>query len=194
VHFAGLKRCVELRDEHIVRAIASSEAMKALLDRFAEIARPGTGAPVVLAALARMGTSTCHWIEGELRVELSGDASHTTIAVSTTLGAGFWEKPFHDTILRVPVDEFLRGVTRAPRIIEPLEVHELSERLVLSVSQEVRKTSLPPPMVEVDPQSFVAVPPMPVPQGMGNAEATPAPASPPKIVLRKRVRGDAPPR
>ena len=115
---------MELRDEHIIRAVSSCEAMEALLQRFQEIARPGKGAPIVLAALARLGTTACTWLEGELRIDIAGDATHTKIAISTSLGAGFREKPFRDTLLRVPLDEFLRGIMRAPHIIEPLEVKE----------------------------------------------------------------------
>lgn len=103
-----LRKCTELRDVHIVHAVSSSDAMEALLARFSEIAAPGKGAPIILAALARLGTTACDWIDGELRIELSGDTTQTKIAVSTSIGAGFREKLF-------AVD--------APRCERPLAAH-----------------------------------------------------------------------
>jgi hypothetical protein len=193
-----LNRCTELRDAHITSAVTSSEAMEALLTRFEEIAAPGKGAPILLAALARMGTTACDWIDGELRIEISGDENQTKIAASTTIGGGFREKVLRDTVLRVPFEEFSRGVARAPRLIEPLLVTESGKRLVLTVTQEVRKTSMPPPMVQIDPESLMLVPKIVMPHDMprdvsameGNAhppdDAPPPPE--PKVVLRRRVR------
>lgn len=174
--FTALEKCTELRDVHIVSAVSSSEAMEALLARFAEIAAPGKGAPILLAALARMGTTACNWIDGELRIEISGDAEQTKITASTSIGAGFREKLFSDTILRVPLEEFSRGIARAPKLIEPLKVQESGKRIVLTATQEVRRTSLPPPMVQIDPASMmIVVPPAPNP-----------PKLPKRLTVRKR--------
>ena len=190
VDFSALKHCMELRDTHITRAVSSSEAMESLLTRFAEIASPGKGAPIILAALARLGTTACHWIEGELRVELSGDDTKTKISTSTTLGGGFREKLFPDAVLRVPLEEFSRGIQRAPRLINPLELKESGKRIVLSVTQEVRRTSLPPPMIQIDPESLmqVQVPRLTMPLGLDEPDAAPAPAAPAKVVLRRRPK------
>lgn len=179
---------MELRDVHIIRAVESSEAMEALLARFAVIAAPGKGAPLLMAALARLGTTACTWLDGELRIEISGDETQTKIAVSTSLGGGFREKAFSDTLLKVPFEEFARGVKRAPKLVAPLQIQESPKRIVLSATQEIRKTSLPPPMVQIDPESMMIVPAVPqmgVPFGMGD---TPDPPDPPKLVLKKRVR------
>jgi len=137
--------------------------MEGLLARFSEIAAPNKGAPIILAALARLGTTACDWIDGELRIEISGDAEKTKIAVSSSIGAGFREKLFADTVLRVPFEEFARGVARAPKLIEPLAVKQTGKLIVLSVTQEIRRTSLPPPMVQIDPTSLMVLPRMPVP-------------------------------
>jgi len=202
VDFSALKHCMELRDTHITRAVSSSEAMESLLTRFAEIASPGKGAPIILAALARLGTTACHWIDGELRVELSGDDTKTKISTSTTLGGGFREKLFPDAVLRVPLEEFSRGIQRAPRLINPLELKESGKRIVLSVTQEVRRTSLPPPMIQIDPESLMQVqvqmPRLTMPLGLDEpdaapapaapAPAAPAPAAPAKVVLRRRPK------
>lgn len=182
---------MELRDVHIIRAVESSEAMEALLARFAEIAAPGKGAPLIMAALARLGTTACTWLDGELRIEISGDETKTKIAVSTSIGGGFREKAFRDTVLQVPFEEFARGVKRAPKLVAPLEIQESPKRIVLSATPEVRKTSLPPPMVEIDPDSMMIVPAVPkmiVPLGMGSTSVAPEPARPKVVVIKKRVR------
>lgn len=156
--------------------------------RFAEIAAPNKGGPVILAALARLGTTACTWIEGELRIEITGDASTTRIAVSSSLGAGFREKCFADTILNVPIEEFSRLLARSPKLIEPLQVVEKGGRIVFSAPQELRATSLPPPHVEIDAASLIIVPPL----GTFGVELElpqePAVIPPPKIVLRPRVK------
>jgi hypothetical protein len=183
VDFNALVACTDLRDAHIAVAVRSSETMASLLARFAEIAGPKKGAPIILAALARLGTTDCDWIDGDLRIELEGDARHVKISVSSTLGAGFREKLFADTTLHVPFDEFVRGIARAPKIIEPLEVvHESGSRIVLSVAQEVRRTSLPPAMVTLDPETLMAIPRAPahVRADTGAADAVPP------VVLRGR--------
>ena len=200
--FATLEQCMQLRDAHIVSAVSSSEAMEALLTRFAVISAPGKGAPIVLAALARLGTTACDWIDGELRIEIVGDEAQTKIAISTSLGDHFREKIFPDVVLRVPVEEFSRGIKRAPRLIEPLQVKESGKRIVLSISQEVRKTSLPPPMVKIDPESLMELPetvpmvpmmavPLDVPSNvlpMAPPADSVAPAAKPgaRVVLRRR--------
>ena len=179
---------MELRDGHITHAVSSSDAMESLLARFAEIASPGKGAPIILAALARLGTTACHWIDGELRIEISGDETKSKIAASTTLGGGFREKLFPDTVLRVPLEEFSRGIQRAPKLIKPLELKESGKRIVLSVTQEVRRTSLPPP-IEIDPESLMQVPKLVMPLGLDEPDVAPAPAAPPKkVVLRRRPK------
>ena len=171
---------MELRESHIVAAVESSEAMSALLARFAQIAMPGKGAPIILSALARLGTTAGHWIDGELRIEISGDDKQSKITASTTLGGGFREKLFHDTVLKVPLDEFSRGIKLSPKLIQPLEVKETGKRIVLSVTQEVRRTSLPPPMVTIDPESLMIVMPKPAP--------TPSAPVGPRVVLKKRAK------
>ncbi|MDB4941171.1 MAG: hypothetical protein JWP97_705 [Labilithrix sp.] len=150
---------MELRETHIASAIESAEAMAALLKRFADIATPGKGSPIILAALARLGTTQCPWLEGELRIEIAGDEASSKITASTTLGGGFREKLFPDTTLRVPLVEFSRAVKLSPKVIEPLQIKETGTRIVLSVTQEVRRTSLPPPMVQIDPESMMLVMP-----------------------------------
>jgi hypothetical protein len=197
VDYAALNRCTELRDAHIVHAVSSSDAMEALLARFSHIAGPGKGAPIILAALARLGTIACDWIDGELRVEISGDQEKTKISASSSIGAGFREKLFADTVLRVPFEEFVRGVARAPKLIEPLTVKQTGKLIVLSATQEIRRTSLPPPMVQIDPASFMVLPRMAVPAGipqdvlpMTAPKAAPPASTRPRVVLKRRAKGE----
>jgi hypothetical protein len=196
VDYSALRHCTELRDAHITEAVTSSDEMEALLARFTKIAGPGKGAPVILAALARLGTTACDWIDGELRIELVGDEKQTKIAVSSTIGGGFREKCLRDTLLPVPLVEFSELLARAPRLIEPLAVKDTGSRIILTATQEVRSTSLPPPMVEIDAASLIIVPPLGRPPGVEDRAPeppTPAPTAAPKIVLRPRVKADGEP-
>ena len=194
---------MQLRDVHITQAVSSPEAMDALLARFATIAAPGKGGPIILAALARLGTTACPWLDGELRVEISSAATKSKISASTTLGGGFREKLFPDKLLDVPLEEFSRAIKRTPRLIEPLDVKESGTRIVLSIAQEVRRTSLPPPMIQIDPESLmqIPIPKLAMPLGLDEPDASPAPAPPrratppapgptppPKVVLRRRPK------
>lgn len=185
--------------------------MQALLERFEEIAAPGAGAPVLFLALARLATTSCDWLDGELRIELTGDETKTRISVSTTIGGGFREKAFRDTVLRVPFGEFNHAATSMPKLIEPLVLSESGRRIVLVASSTARKTSLPPPMVTIDPSSFVEIPKYHAPYagsrpqapmraraetllGLDDPGMMPEPqrSTPePKIVLRRRVREES---
>lgn len=146
---------MELRDAHITAAAESSDAMRALLARFVTLAAPAKGAPIILAALARLGTTGCDWIEGELTIVVKGDETWTTIMVSTSMGGGFAEKILPDTRLRVPFSEFKRAVAVAPKLLEPLTLHEAESRIVLTATSLVRKTTSPPPAVDIDAKSLL---------------------------------------
>ncbi len=195
--YSVLRHCTELRDVHIIEAVKSSEAMEALLARFVELAGPGRGAPVILAALARLGTTACDWIDGELRIEIAGDAVQTKIAVSSSLGAGFHEKCFADTVLEVPLEEFAHLLARAPKLIAPLQIAEKGARIVLMAPQEVRATSLPPPVVEISSACLICIPPHGAPPSLDPPPSLePAPPSTralgpkPELVLRPREKDE----
>lgn len=196
---------MELRDAHIKEAVESSVSMEALLDRFTEIATPGKGAPVILAALARMGTAACEWVDGELRIEITGDRAATKISCSSCIGAGFRERIFKDKMIPVPFEEFPRMIERVPKLIVPLSLKQTEKRIVLSASSEVRKTTMPPPMVKIDESSLMNVtlprpartiveppaPPRSVPPRSSKSPPAPLPGEK-KVVLRRRVRDDEP--
>lgn len=186
--FSSLKSCTELRDVHITEAVQSSEAMSALLDRFVALAGPNKGAPVILAALARLGTTACDWIDGELRIELVAQGDRTKVICSSSIGGGFREKPFPEKVLAAPLAEFSRMISRVPKLIEPLVVKETESRIVLSVAADVRKTTVPP-TVAIGDASLLSVPKIP---------AAPAPAlavrPKPAAATAPRPAAPAPPR
>lgn len=194
--FASLEQCIQLREDIIVQAVGSSAAMNALLARFEQIAAPKKGAPTILLALARMGTTAVDWVDGELIIQMTGDDTKTKISVLSDLGGGLREKVLKDVSLRVPLDEFVRAINKTPKMIAPLVTREIGKRIVLSATQEIRKTSLPPPSIEVDVSAFVAAaprlpvietpkgspPPPPLPQ---SAAARARPATLPQGALPK---------
>jgi hypothetical protein len=198
--FETISRCMDLKGKDIVIAAQSSDSMRALLHRFSQIATPGKGAPIMLAALARLGTTACDWIDGELRIELIADGEHTIVSVASSMGGGFREKLFPDTRIHAGFEEFTRAVSLTPKLIQPLTARETGKRLVLTATSEVRKTSLPPPMITIDSSSLLEdVPKMPAPRKVtldlidepfppseGTREKRPS--NEPKIVLKRRDR------
>jgi hypothetical protein len=163
VDFSKLRRCTDLRGDHIAAAARSSEAITALVRRFAEIARPNSGGTLILAALARLGTSSCDFIDGELRIELLADGTKTKIMATSSLGGGFREAVFPAVVLDVPLTEFVRMIEKSPKVIEPLSKSMSANGIVLTATEEVRLTSLPPPMIQIDASSLldVDIPKMP---------------------------------
>ena len=102
--FATLQSCTELTSEHAKLAASSSVGIRNLLTRVAAIAKPGEGCPKVLMAIARLVGQ--EWLEGELRVELSGDETSTTMIVMCDYGVGIRERLLPTIRFAVPIDEF----------------------------------------------------------------------------------------
>lgn len=155
VDFGSLLTCIELSEADIAFAASTPSAMRSLLARFEQIAAPDEGASIILAVLARLATTACDWIDGDLRIEIVAVGERTRIRISSTIGGGFAEKVLPDTNLNVPIDELGRAVAIGPKLIAPLVVREQGERLVLVASTEIRRTSLPPPMITIDPSSLL---------------------------------------
>ena len=116
--FATLKSCSELTAEHAKLAASSSVGIRNLLTRVAAIAKPGEGCPKVLMAIARLVGQ--EWIDGELRVELSGDETATTMIVMCDYGVGIRERLLPNIRFAVPIDEFGRALELSPRLVLPL--------------------------------------------------------------------------
>jgi hypothetical protein len=141
---ATLESCSDLTSELAAQAASSSDGFRTLLKRVAEIARPGQGAPKLLIAVAHLVGQD--WIEGELRVELSGDERSTTIIVICEFGEGIRERLVPATRLQVPIDEFERALELSPKLILPLKFTDELDKLVLTplVSADTKRSGRPP--------------------------------------------------
>jgi len=151
---AALSSCMELTTQHAKHAASGSAEIRALLKRVSEIARPDEGCPKVLMAIARLVGQD--WVEGDLRVELAGDESHTTLTVLCEHGAGIRERLLPVTRFEVPFDEFSRALELSPALALPLRISDEGGKIILTplLTPEDRIRSAPPPAFEVDPRSL----------------------------------------
>jgi|HubBroStandDraft_2_1064218.scaffolds.fasta_scaffold221028_1 hypothetical protein len=165
VELALIVSGLSLRDEHIEEAIESRKATKALLNRLADVSAPDTGIAKVLLVYARMATTACDWIDGDLCVELveesveSQDGGHvdrvTAIHTFTELGGGLRERLFPSMTFRAPLGEFSRSIARVPHMIAPLAVQsKAGRRIRLSATELVRRTTVPPPLIGIASDSL----------------------------------------
>ncbi len=174
-----IQRCFALTDHDVEVAVASRATTKSLLDHMAKVAKPNEGAPKILLLFARMATTACDWLDGELRVELVGDAQVCVIEAMTELGGGLRERALPPFSVSVPLGEFVRAVDRVPRMIEPLHVKSRSERrLVLVSSAERTGRSLPPPPVTIAEEHLIEVIRIPAAPAPAELRGTP-PGAPP---------------
>lgn len=147
---ATIENCSELTAEHAKQAASSAAEIRALLERFVQIAKPGDGCPKVLMALARLVGQ--EWLEGDLRVELSGDDASTTLVLLCDYGVGIRERLLPAFRFEVPFDEFERALQLAPKLVLPLRVTDDGATLVLTPlhTSEARVRSLALPQIDVD--------------------------------------------
>jgi hypothetical protein len=115
-------RCIELRRVHVEVAIQTRENCWALLDHLAHIAKPSTGAPTMLLLFARMATTACGWLGGDLRVELRRARETVSVDLLTELGDNLGKRVFPSLAVNAPIDEFLGAVKRIPQMVKPLTV------------------------------------------------------------------------
>jgi hypothetical protein len=200
--FAHIKRCLELADRDIAFAMEDRLVAKALLERLASVSRPGDGGPKLLLVFARMASQACDWIDGELRIEILSDAQVSVVEVLTDMGAGMRERVFPSFRMNVPLEEFARAVERVPHMIEPLTISlKTSRRVVLSASEDVRRSTSPPPMVEIDRESLYDVqsmraPPVPSIQAPSSPSLRVGPVMPtvrPKVAVVRKTDATHPP-
>lgn len=180
-------RCIEISETNVARAIVSRQAFRALLDRAAAVSRPEDGGPKVLVALARLATTECVWLEGDLRIEVEGDDHETTINVLVEMGYGYRERVFPTTRMRVPFDEFVRAVRLVPRLIAPLRAQDKAGRLFLTAGQDARRSTAPPPPIDIDEGSLLdALAAKGASSGKRkSARPAPAPSDPPPTIPRE---------
>lgn len=157
---AHIARCLDLGEPDIAAAIGTRESTRALLLHLAARSAPNTGAAKVLLVLARMATTACEWLDGDLTIDLAADGEKTRLEVATLLGAGLRERVFPTMVLDAPLMEFARAIQRVPHMIAPLALGARGQsRIALSATAAIRRTSIPPPPIEIAPESlYVHVP------------------------------------
>jgi hypothetical protein len=154
-----IKRCLQLAEKDMLEAVASREDCKALIVHLSSISKPSDGGPKLLVLFARMATSVCDWLEGDLRIEIVGDGDVSVVELMTELGGGMRERVFSAFPMNVPLTEFARAVERVPHMIEPLRIQlKTPRRLVFVVTDAVRRSSYPPENVEIGDDSLFLVP------------------------------------
>lgn len=205
VDFATIESCSDLTTEHAKKAASSSADIRAFLQRMTEIARPDEGCPKVLMALARLVGQP--WIEGDLRIELTGDEDHTLLTIICEFGMGIRERLLPAAkFAGVPLDEFSRALHLAPALALPLRVTEEDGKIILAplLTPEERLVSVAPPSFEMENQSLgenerKTAPPAPNPHDHPTPPRGFAAASPPvvedawEIPIEERAKSNAPP-
>lgn len=128
--------------------------MRMLFERFTTIARPGEGCPKILMAVARLVGQ--EWVEGPLRIEISGDDASTTMIVMCEYGVGIRERILPIARFAVPFEEFSRALELSPALALPLKITDEEGMIVLIplLTPEDRAVSLAPPAFELDEQSL----------------------------------------
>jgi hypothetical protein len=164
--FTHIARCLDVRESDFIEALRERSSTLALLAHLASISAPNTGVAKVLLAYSRMATTACNWIDGDLSIEIVGGDDATVIEATTDLGGGLRERLFAPATFRAPMEEFARAIDRVPHMIVPLVIRARSSgRLSLSATAAVRRTSAPPPPVEISAESlFVQPPPSALPR------------------------------
>lgn len=158
--FTHLARCFDVGEADVAEAVSSRDAARSLLAHLGARSAPNTGVAKVLLVFARMATTACDWLDGDLHIELVGDDENTVVEALTELGGGLRERVFPPTSFHAPLAEFLRAIERVPHLIAPLAIRAKSARRIsLAATAIVRRTSIPPPPVEISAESlFVRVP------------------------------------
>lgn len=175
--FSHLERCLDLQEQDIVEAIASGESTRALVARLASLSEPDTGCAKVLLLFARMATTACTWIDGDLVIELVAKGDTTVVEAATDLGGGLRERALPTSTLKAPLAEFTRAIDRVPHMIAPLSIQAKSpKRIVLTATAITRRTSMPPAPFEISADSlFIRVPTPAVPKAEEGGQSSPAP-------------------
>ena len=178
IDLAALGSCVELTAAHAKQAASSSAQIRVLLERVAAIARPGEGCPKILMAIARlMGQE---WVEGPLRVEISGDDENTTLTVLCEYGAGIRERILPVTRFAVPFDEFSRALELSPALVLPLKITDEEGKMVLTplLTPDAAIEGAPLQLFELEDKSLgedlrkTAPPTAPAPEDIPNEAPT----------------------
>lgn len=135
--FEQIARSADLGADVLLQAASSTSALRALMQRVADIATPEEGWARILKVVAK--AAVADWLEGELQVDFSADAPETTtISFYAVLGVGIRERLFAPVTLSVPIDEFQRAVVLQPEAVAPLTARQGLNRLTLAKGLRVR--------------------------------------------------------
>jgi hypothetical protein len=125
------------------------------------------------------------WVEGPLRVEISGDDASTTMVVMCEYGVGIRERILPLARFEVPFEEFSRALELSPALALPLMVTDEAGKMVLtplltpeervkadpvmdfeldehSLGENLRKTAPPPAIPDTLQEGVHEVPTRPV--------------------------------
>ncbi|MDP9000547.1 MAG: hypothetical protein M3O46_10595 [Myxococcota bacterium] len=176
VPFEHVTRCLDLQEDDVADALASRETTRALLAHLAAISAPNTGAAKVLIVFARMATTACDWIDGDLCIDVFSKADVTVIEAATELGGGLRERVFAPMSFKAPIAEFARAIDRVPHVIVPLVIRARSARRIsLAATQALRRASGPPPRIEIASENLFVRESPPAARDETNAPAVPLP-------------------
>jgi len=188
---AHIARCLDLNEADIVGAIVAREHTKALLMRLAAVSAPNTGVAKALLVFARMATTACDWIDGDLTIEMVEVDHATRVDVATELGGGLRERVFPPLVFQVPLEEFARAIERVAHMVAPLRIRaKTPHRIALGASEVLRRTSVPPPPIEIAPESLFLRPESPAAVQEKDDDATPG--SLPVVVAAPPAKPAAP--
>ena len=186
--FDSIERCLDLQEDHIVAAMEGRAETRDLLTRLATVSLPNSGSAKALLVYARLATTACDWLDGDLAVDLVEDGGQTAIEAGTELGGGLRERLFPPLKFDTPLDEFARAIARVPHLIAPLTARSSTARRIrLSALAMVRRTTAPPPPFAIASASlFIAAAPA-VPKGTAVEAADEALSLPGVVVTPRRA-------
>jgi hypothetical protein len=152
--FRHIESCLAVTDDVIEAALAPARSMAeptpraktlALIERMAEVAKPGRAAPKILVVLAHLALKD--WLDGLLRVRLIGDPEVSVLELLVDDGLSS-QRIMGPLRIDVPFDEFRRSLEMHPEFVLPLMVDgDLEDRRVeLYATPQSRSNSFPPGM------------------------------------------------
>jgi len=140
IDLSAISTSSDLGPEAVVQAASSSQELKRLVTRMAEVAQPEQGWTRLYKVIALVAEA--EWMEGDLQVDFNGDDKGTTLSFYAVLGAGIRERLFSPQYVAVPIDEFQRAVVLNPGVVAPLRAHQGLNRMTLAKGARVRNNEV----------------------------------------------------
>lgn len=134
--FDSVMSCAELTREHVVAALESRAATRALLGRLTRVAASGDAIDRIFLVLATIAGGYADWFDSEMRVELEPHGETTQVHVLVDLGSGQRERLFPTFTLGIPFVEVEETVSLALGQLAPLEILPAARGLVLSTLED----------------------------------------------------------